>query len=100
MAKWIELQAVTIPIWRRMYPVIRSHFSMGFSPLEFRFQVEFIIKLKTQAPKIDNLYPPSLSRANISQKKCKNQRAKSTRKGKVFFTHPSHEERRHGQEIK
>ena len=39
MAKRIELQAVTIPIIRRMYPVTRSHFSMGFAPFDSDFRM-------------------------------------------------------------
>jgi hypothetical protein len=32
MANCMELQAVTTPMISRIYPVIRSHFSIGITP--------------------------------------------------------------------
>jgi hypothetical protein len=40
MARYVELQAVISPIARRIYPVTRSHFSMGLLLTQARFCTE------------------------------------------------------------
>ena len=39
MANCVELQAVTTPMMKRIYPVIRSHFSMVLTPFRASFEV-------------------------------------------------------------